>query len=107
MVKRLRAAASSGTDLATPCAENTTGALPAGASLNSRMKTTPLALSDVDDVAVMHDFVPDIDRRPKALQRRLDDVDRAHHAGAKTARGAEQDAQGRLCRIFRHSASFP
>ena len=39
----------------------------------------------VDDVAVVDDLVAHIDRRAVAIERALDDLDRADHAGAKTA----------------------
>src|SRR5579863_1821832 len=39
----------------------------------------------VHDVLVVHDFLADIDRRPIEVERYLDHVDGAHHAGAKTA----------------------
>jgi hypothetical protein len=37
-------------------------------------------------VLVVHDLVADIDRWAVFLQRPLDDLDGAHHAGAETAR---------------------
>ena len=57
------------------------------------MKTTPLALSEFDDIFVVDDLVPDVDRRAIDLQRPLDDVDRAHDAGAEAARRAKNDAK--------------
>ena len=53
-----------------------------------------LGLERVDDEFVVHDLMPHIDRRPVKPQRLFDDVDRPHDAGAKTARRAENDAQG-------------
>ena len=47
----------------------------------------------VDDEAVMDDFVPDIDRRPEALDRQLDDLDRAIDARAKAARRRDQEVE--------------
>ena len=41
----------------------------------------------------MDDLVAHIDRRAVDLQRPLDDVDCAHHAGAEAARRAEHDAK--------------
>ncbi len=45
-----------------------------------------LGLQPVDDVAVVHDLVAHIDRPPELLQRLIDNVDCADHAGAKAAR---------------------
>jgi len=56
-----------------------------------------LGLQRVDDVLVVDDLVPDVDRRPVDLQRPLDDVDRARHPSAKAARGAQNDANLWLC----------
>jgi hypothetical protein len=44
----------------------------------------------LDDVAVVHDLVAHVDRRTVLHQRAFDDLDRAHHAGAKSA-GLGQD----------------
>ena len=57
------------------------------------MNTTPLAFSEFDHIFVMDDLVADIDRRAVDLQRHLDDIDSAHHAGAKAARRAKNDAE--------------
>ena len=43
-------------------------------------------------VAVVHDFVTDIDRRAVFLQRPLDDFDRPLDTGTKTARLGQDDA---------------
>ena len=44
----------------------------------------------IDDVPVVHDFVPHVDRRAEQLERALDDVDGAIDAGAEAARIGEQ-----------------
>ncbi len=44
-----------------------------------------LGAQTLDDVAVVHDFVADIDRRAVLLERPLDDLDGALDAGAKTS----------------------
>jgi hypothetical protein len=48
------------------------------------------------------DLVPDIDRRAIALERQLDDLDRAVDAGAEAARGGDQELErkGRLAGDF-------
>ena len=46
----------------------------------------------LDHVAVVHDFVTDIDRRAVFLQRPLDDLDRPLDAGAKAAGLGQDDA---------------
>ena len=55
-----------------------------------------LGLQAVDHVAVMHDLVPDIDRRAVQRERPLDRIDGAHHAGAEAARRAQDDPKRRL-----------
>ena len=45
-----------------------------------------LGLEAFDDVLVVHDLVPHIDRRAVFLQRALDDLDGAHDASAKSPR---------------------
>ena len=55
-----------------------------------------LGLQAFDHVLVVHDLVPHIDRRAVFLQRALDDLDRAHHAGAETARLGQNDLHGNL-----------
>ena len=52
-----------------------------------------LGLQPVDDVAVVHDLVAHIDRRAELLQRQLDDLDRAVHAGAEAARAAQENVE--------------
>ena len=49
-------------------------------------KARALGAQPLDDVPVVHDLVPDIDRRPVFLERPLDDLDRAFDPGAKAAR---------------------
>ena len=55
---------------------------------------------------VVHDLVPDIDRRAVFLQRALDDLDGAHDTGAEAARLREDDLHGglgeqlRVCMMF-------
>ena len=49
------------------------------------------AAQSLDHVAVVHDLVAHVDRRPEQLERTLDDVDRAVDAGAEAARIGEQD----------------
>lgn len=51
------------------------------------------ALQPLDDVAVVHDFMADVDRRAIFLQRQHDDLDGTVDTGAKTARLAEPDRQ--------------
>ena len=51
------------------------------------------ALQPLDDVAVVHDLVADIDRRAVFLQRQHNDLDGAVDARAKAARLAEPDRQ--------------
>ena len=55
-----------------------------------------LGLERVDDMFVVDDLVPHIDRRAVDLERLLDHVDRAHDAGAEAARGAKNDAERRF-----------
>jgi len=49
----------------------------------------------LDDVAVVNDFVSDVNGRAKLRERLLDDVDGPDHAGAETARLGEHHAHGR------------
>ncbi len=51
------------------------------------------AAQPIDDEAVVDDFVAHIDRRAEALERELDDLDRAVDAGAKAPRGRDQDTK--------------
>ncbi len=48
----------------------------------------------LDHIAVVNDFVADIDGRAMLLQRQDHDLDRAVDAGAKTARAAQAQGQG-------------
>src|SRR3546814_1098822 len=54
-----------------------------------------LRLQRVNDIAVVHNLVPDIDRRAIFLQREFDDADRAIDAGAETARRRDQNLEFR------------
>ncbi len=56
-----------------------------------------LALEVVDDVAVVHDLVANVNRRAEQLDRALDDLDRAVDAGAKAAGIGEQNFH--QCRV--------
>ena len=53
-----------------------------------------LGAQPVDDEAVVHDLVADIDRRAPLLERHLDDLDRPVDAGAEAARRGEVEGQG-------------
>ena len=55
-----------------------------------------LVTQAVDDVAVMHDLVPDIDGCAPFLERHLDDLDGAIDAGAESARRGEIEGERRL-----------
>src|SRR5262249_48483679 len=46
----------------------------------------PFGLQGLNDVLVVNDFVPHVDRWPVAFKRALDDFNCAHHSGAETAR---------------------
>ena len=52
-------------------------------------------LQAIDDVFVVNDLMPDIDRRAIELQRPLDRVDCPNHAGTKAARRAKINLQRR------------
>jgi hypothetical protein len=45
-------------------------------------------------MAIVDDFVPDIDRRAKRRQRVFDDIDGPDHARAETARLSKHHAHG-------------
>jgi len=79
-----RSAASLTTDCATPWALKTVTAL-SGISRDILDEDGALALQRVDDVAIVHDLVAHIDRLAELDQGAVDDVDRAHDAGAETA----------------------
>ena len=49
-------------------------------------------LEIADDVRVVDDLVPDVDRRAVVLERELDGLDGALHAGTEAARRSEEDA---------------
>ena len=55
-----------------------------------------LGLQALDHMAVVDDLVAHVDRRTVFLQRALDDLDRAHDAGAKTSGLGENDLHVRL-----------
>ena len=61
------------------------------------------ALQIVDHKFVVDDLMAHIDRRAIKRQRPLDNVDGPHHAGAKTARGREQDLRGGFGRRQLHA----
>ena len=48
-------------------------------------KVRALGAQPLDDVAVVHDLVADIDRRAVFFERALDDLDRPFDPGAKPA----------------------
>ena len=54
-----------------------------------------LGLEAIDHELVVHDLVPDVDRRAVFLERALDDFDGAHDAGAESARLRKNDFHGR------------
>jgi hypothetical protein len=51
------------------------------------------AAQAVNHKAVVDDLMPDIDRRAVAIERDLDDLDRSIDAGAKAARGSDNDVK--------------
>ena len=53
----------------------------------------------VDDIFVVHDLVSHIDWRPIDRERPLNRFNRTHHAGAESARRAEQDFQSGFWRV--------
>ena len=59
-------------------------------------------LQPFDDVAIVHDLVAHIDRRAIFLQRQHDDLDRPVDAGAKAARLAQPDREGRFVEWLEH-----
>ena len=56
-------------------------------------KSRAFRLQRFDHVFVVNDLVADIDRRAVFFQRALDDVDRTHNAGAKSARLRKNDVE--------------
>ena len=54
-------------------------------------ETRALGAQPLDDVAVVHDLVPDVDRRAVLFERALDDLDRAFDPGAETSRLSQHD----------------
>ena len=67
-----------------------------GTSSSSGDEHRALGLEAVDDELVVDDLVADIDRRAVALERELDDPDRAVDAGAEAARRRDQQGEGGL-----------
>ena len=61
-----------------------------------------LGAQALDHVAVVHDFVADIDRGAVKLEQPLHRFDGAHDAGAKAERRAQQHLEGGLFRSGRH-----
>ncbi len=66
-------------------------------------KDRALGAQAVDHVAVMHDLVTHIDRRPVQRQSAFHRVDRAHHAGAKAARRAQNHVEDGLAAVRRRT----
>ena len=58
-----------------------------------RRKSPGKPAQPVDDEAVMYDFMAHIDRRAEALQRELDNLDRAVDTCAEAARRCDQHAK--------------
>ena len=61
-----------------------------------------LGAQALDHVAVVHDFVADIDRGAVKREQPLHRFDGAHDAGAKAERRAQQNLEGGLFRSGRH-----
>jgi hypothetical protein len=57
-------------------------------------KDRALGLEALDDVAIVHDLVADIDRRAIGLQRQHDDLDGTVDAGAEAARAQRRMVSG-------------
>ena len=55
------------------------------------MCSSDLGTQRVNDMAIMYDFMPHIDRRAVFYEREFDDLHCAVDPGAKTARGGEQN----------------
>ncbi len=53
-----------------------------------------LRLQAVDDITIVHDFMPDIDRGTVFLQRTLDDLDGAVDPCTEAARRRDQELEG-------------
>lgn len=60
-----------------------------------------LGAQAINDKAVMHDLVPDIDRRAIARQGPLDDLDRAVDPGAEAAWGCQEKAKCRFVSLLK------
>ncbi len=54
------------------------------------------AAQSVDHIAIVHDFMPNIDGRAKSLDRQFDNLDGSVDARAKTARRGNQHMEARL-----------
>ena len=78
---------------ATPWAEKTTVS-PSGTSVSSSTKIGAALAQLLDHVLVVDDLLAHVDGRPVQLERALDRLDRAVHAGAVAARGGEQQLLG-------------
>jgi hypothetical protein len=61
-----------------------------------------LGLQAVDDMAVMDDFVPHIDRRPEFLQGALDNLDGADDARTEAARLSQDHLHLRVAKLSFH-----
>jgi hypothetical protein len=55
----------------------------------------PATLEALDYVAIVNDLLTDVDRRPEAVERALDDVHRAVYTGAPTPGSRKQDGAKR------------
>jgi hypothetical protein len=64
---------------------------PSGTSVEFLDEDGALGLEAIDHVAVVHHFVPHVDRRAELFQRAFDDGDGALDAGAEAAGVGEQD----------------
>src|SRR6266480_2257596 len=84
MCGKRRRSASDLTDFATPCAENTTGA-PSGTSSSFLYKDRSLGGKTGDDPRVVHDLMPNENRRAKPVEALFDGFNRAFHPSAKSA----------------------
>ena len=80
---------------------------PSGTSSVSSTKTAPRLRQRLDDVAVVHDLVAHVDRRPVLLQGALDGLDGAVHAGAVATRFGEQHPLATAVRVRAGGARYP
>ena len=65
-------------------------------------KHSPKRLQTLHHIAIVHDFMADIDRRAIFLQSQHDDLNRPVDARAKSARTAKPDSQGRSDHWYIH-----